>query len=106
MDSNWFCDLAFAQWSFISLLRQISVSTTFFRISKKSFFPYELNISLLYRTNTIRQNKNGNQSGKLSRVNGIDIILGNFNGNALQGSNYISIFLFKYNMLSHVLSQI
>ena len=81
-------------------------NATFFRISKKSFLPYELNISLLYCTNTIRQDKNGNQSGKSSRVNGIDIILGNFNRNALQGSNYISIFLFKYKMLSHVLSQI
>ena len=81
-------------------------NATFFRISKKSFLPYELNISLLYRTNTIRQDKNGNQSGKSSRVNGIDVILGNSNRNALQGSNYISIFLFKYKMLSHVLSQI
>ena len=78
----------------------------FFRISKKSFLPYELNISLLCRTNTIRQDKNGNQSGKSSRVNGNDIILRNFNRNALQGSNYISIFLLKYKMLSHVLSQI
>ena len=81
-------------------------NATFFRISKKSFLPYELNILLLYRTNTIRQDKNGNRSGKSSRVNVIDIILVNFNGNALQGSNYISIFLFKYKMLSHVLSQI
>ena len=72
--------------------------STFFRISKKSFLPYELN--------TIRQDKNGNQSGKSSRVNGNDIILRNFNRNVLQGSNYISIFLFKYKMLSHVLSQI
>ena len=81
-------------------------NATFFRISKKSFLPYELNISLLYRKGTTRQDKNGNQSGKSFRVNGIDIILGNFNRNTLQGSNYISIFLFKYKMLSHVLSQI
>ena len=99
MVSNGFCDLAFVYRSSVSLLPQISVSnTTFFRTSKKSFLPYQLNISLLYRTNTIRQDKNGNQSGKSSRVNGIDIILGNFNRNALQGINCISTFLSKYKM--------
>ena len=85
MDSNRFCDLPFAWRSFISLLRQISVSnTTFFQISKKSFLLYKLNISLFYRTNTIRQDKNGYQSVKQYSVNGIDIILGNFNTNDLQ----------------------
>ena len=42
--------------------------------------------------------QNGNQSGKSSRVNSIDIILGNFNRNALQGINCMSTFLSKYKM--------
>ena len=74
------------------------MSNTFFGISKKLFLPYELKISLLCRINTIRQGKNGNQSGKSSRVNSIDIILGNFHRNALQGINCISTFLSKYKM--------
>ena len=101
MVSNGFCDLAFVYRTSVSLLPQIIVSnTTFFRISKKSFLPYELNILLLYRTNTIRQGKNGNQSAKSSRVNCIDIILGNFNRNALKGINCISTFLSKYKMFA------
>ena len=99
MVPNGFCDLVFVYRTSVSLLPQIIVSnTTFFRISKKSFLPYELNILLLYRTNTIRQGKNGNQSGKSSRVNCIDIILGNFNRNALKGINCVSTFLSKYKM--------
>ena len=98
MVSNGFCDLAFVYRTSVSLLPQIIVSNTFFRISKKSFLPYELNILLLYRTNTIRQGKNGNQSAKSSRVNCIDINLGNFNRNALKGINCISKFLSNYKM--------
>ena len=98
MVSNGFCDLPFAYRSSVSLLPQISVSNTSFWISKKLFLPYKWNIWLLCRINTIRHGKNGNQSWKLSRVNSIDLILGNFNRNALQGINCMSTFLSKYKM--------
>ena len=101
MGNNRFSNLAFAYRNSLTLLDHDSVpNASFFQISKESFLPYNINILLLYLTNTMQwEERLYTIQYFLSRHSDIHIIFGDFNIDALNGSNRISDFLSHYEMV-------
>ena len=108
MGSNRYANIAFGHRETVSLLHDYSVpNATLFQISKESFFPKKISLLLLYRSKELSQNDFLYIIQHcISRVDTIDLIFGDFNIDALKGSNYISEYLSEYNMVVNTATHI
>ena len=96
-----YSNVAFAHRDTLSLLNvENAPGATFLPINKQSFSRGPINLLLLYRSHTIRQNNfAGITRYFLLRENDIHQIFGDFNINALEGNDYMSQYLSNYKMI-------
>ena len=93
LSQNSYSNVTFDHRDTLSLLNvKNTPGATFLQINKQSFSRGSINLLLLHRSHTMRQNN-------FAGINDIHMIFGDFNINALEGNDYISQYLSNYKML-------
>jgi len=97
-----FCSIAIGYVNSIIISHVTNIpGASLFRVSKTSFYPSSLNLLLIYRKNSLSQADSLEMVRRLMDISDskIDIIMGDFNKNALSIDNYFERYLSDYEQI-------